>query len=452
VLNLTNMTDDKTIAFRSENVTFTAYWTYNGGLARLLVSNNLDFTNCNYLTTTGCLCASSTTTSENTSCQYTIQHEDPIDFVWYGRVCGASECTDVIREYNFSGMTSPSSMHIATFNATSGLTGIMTGTEADDTNYTRIASSDDVRWNYSTSKLGVYEWIKFDYNLNISPNSINYMHIFLEGFGALIQSSPPPDGIALYVWKDDTEWLLLDSHFTAATDRVVEKKFYETVDYSDYVNDTTHRLNVLVYSTKASAGEQSETVRVDYTFINLTIGGGFRISSTVQYALTVNNSLNYYVHVPFQGGYDDHSASFGSGITYTNLDHFYIASYGPGTLTALATSIANYISVASGALSNNHTVTISQNITPQKKVFLVLAEGDWHQAEKRADMIESGGFLNKIKPRFGFGLGQAYPLKILLNYTNLDIRNSIVLQRGRQELVIDYNDTTSDNRPALFIK
>ncbi|MBU0530355.1 MAG: hypothetical protein ABIH52_03530 [Candidatus Aenigmatarchaeota archaeon] len=167
-----------------------------------------------------------------------------------------------------------------------------------------------------------------------------------------------------------------------------------------------------------------------------------------QVRLTLNNT-DANVYIPSSGVGETSSSLLGTGTNYTTPTSFYLASYLGNILTGLVTSGGNRLFVSN--TTSTHTLMISQNITPRKVIFLTLTQGGWEDVDKRISLIKTGSFLSKISPTFGFGLGTLYPIKILINYTQIDIRGDIILKRGLHEFKIDYNDTTSDNRPAPFI-
>ncbi|NIO23326.1 MAG: hypothetical protein GTN38_04865 [Candidatus Aenigmarchaeota archaeon] len=52
-------------------------------------------------------------------------------------------------------------------------------------------------------------------------------------------------------------------------------------------------------------------------------------------------------------------------------------------------------------------------------------------------MIEKGEFLSHISPTFSYGLGNKYPLKIMLSYDNIDINDTLSVGRGYGRISIE---------------
>ncbi|MFQ5648025.1 MAG: hypothetical protein ACE5FW_02205, partial [Candidatus Aenigmatarchaeota archaeon] len=90
--------------------------------------------------------------------------------------------------------------------------------------------------------------------------------------------------------------------------------------------------------------------------------------------------------------------------------------------------------------SQGHTLTLVQRLT-NSRAFLVLSEGDQTAIHTRMPLIEAYGFLGSISPTFGYGLGAIHPIKLLLDYADLDVQGSLKLQPGEHELVLESNRT-----------
>lgn len=446
-LNFTNVTDDGESFKIDETVTFTGYWS-SFGSTRLLVADTTGFSNCDFTTQTGCMCFSASTTSNTSTCSYKVKKTDPGNFTWFGRMCTSSECTDVVKEYNFSGITNPSSTHIA-YEGDSALkppTSLHTGTELPTANYTNISASDDARAVYSTAGGLVYEYQRFAFLIDVPANSINFINVTHEGYGT---ANCGINGLELYLWDSSGSWSFQDIHLSATSDDIVQKEMYQGYNYSEFLNETDNYINSLVIVRNTRTGSCG-TVYTDQAKVVLHVGGYFLLSITnYQVTLTLNNS-DPNVYVPAASVGETQASQLGTGTKYTSPDSFYLASYLGNVLTGLVTSFGEYIFVSN--TSSSHTLKISQNVTPHRSIFLTLTQGDYRDIDKRMGIIKTADFLTNVKPTFGYGLGSLYPIKIIRNYTEIDIRGNSILQKGKREIVIDYNDTTSDNKPALFIK
>jgi len=474
-LTLLNVSDSVVSMLPGGDVTFTAYWDYADTDAVIfLVDDTIGFTNCDYYTQTGCLCAASPSTTNTSTCQYTASG-DIGNITWYGRVCTLDNaCTDVYIEYNYSGVFNPGCPPDCVGNASEGhriftTTGTVlpptvwiTGSQITTENYTKIAESDNTLWHYDPYVANEFEIVRFRILANtsttsmLSPTSINYMRISHEGYGSTEECDS--DGLYLYVWNVTSasweEYVDVHSGGGYGAQRFLLEELDHTANYSDYINQSDGHINFIVttknhsldYQPPCGAGESS--IFTDHAFVNLTIGGNFEVVARDFQIILELNSTDPNVYIPGVG--EVSAGSLGSGTDYTSPTHYYLASYIGNALTALVTHTGKDLFVSNE--TDNHTIQVSQRLQPIKPVFITFTPGDWNDVEKRMSLIEVGDFLDKITPTFGFGLGNLYPIKIILEYTNLDIRNHLELRRGTHDLVIDYNDTTSDNKPALFIK
>ncbi len=131
-----------------------------------------------------------------------------------------------------------------------------------------------------------------------------------------------------------------------------------------------------------------------------------------------------------------------SGLTtsdYASPDHQYIASYsgGPsGSLEALVFSQLNPISVFTEKNADTYAIGTRQRFSGSM-VLLVFSKGDWKAVNNRIGSVESGEFFASSEPSFGFGLGKAYPLKVVLSYSNLNITRDLALWKGYNRLAVE---------------
>jgi len=168
-------------------------------------------------------------------------------------------------------------------------------------------------------------------------------------------------------------------------------------------------------------------------------------AATFSVRLNINNTDNM-VYIPGVG--ETGSDNLGSDTIYTNPPHFYIASYLNNILTGLVAARGSALVVNTGIL--NHSIEIRQDIK-NSRVFLTFTKGGWQIIDKNINLIEAGEFLSCITPSFAFGLGNFYPIKLLLSYMDIDITGDMVLQRGEHRLIIE-NTGTSGNRPVVNIR
>ncbi|MCP3681918.1 MAG: hypothetical protein GY861_04435 [bacterium] len=90
---LYSVSDDAETVSIGDNVTFSATWVDEGNTVKLLVSNDSEFSECNYTHTTGCMCSSPGETNNISSCSYEVQNNDGL-LRWYAQLCDIQyDCT-----------------------------------------------------------------------------------------------------------------------------------------------------------------------------------------------------------------------------------------------------------------------------------------------------------------------------------------------------------------------
>ncbi|MFH1978195.1 MAG: hypothetical protein ABIJ92_02630, partial [Candidatus Aenigmatarchaeota archaeon] len=152
-----------------------------------------------------------------------------------------------------------------------------------------------------------------------------------------------------------------------------------------------------------------------------------------QIVLNINNT-NALVYVPGTGVLN--SNDLGTGLNYTNHTRSYVASYSGDVLTGLVASSVEKLTASNTA--GYHSIGIQRNMT-HTKILLPFTRGDWGGIENRMNLIESGDFFLEITPTFGFGLGLKYPIKLLLKYSDVNIQNDLILNKGIHKLAIESN-------------
>jgi hypothetical protein len=165
----------------------------------------------------------------------------------------------------------------------------------------------------------------------------------------------------------------------------------------------------------------------------------------LQVDLTLN-TMNNTIYVPSIG--ELNSSSVVPAI-YVNLLHFFVASYHGNALIGLVPFGSKPISVGLNKNEYSHTIRVEQELE-NSNVFLVFSSGDWRNINKRMDLVESGKFLSEISPSFSFGLGVYHPIKIILEYANINIAKGLVLQRGAHNIAIESNGTVSGVPSVVF--
>lgn len=160
--------------------------------------------------------------------------------------------------------------------------------------------------------------------------------------------------------------------------------------------------------------------------------------------VTINNTDNR-VFIPGVGERD--SRDLGD-ITLYNPPHFYLASYLNNVLTGLVAAKGEYIRAYNSTA--NHTLEITQEIQ-RSRIFLVFSEGDYRNIDKNIGLIEQEDFLSQISPSFAYGLGVLSPIKVVLEYPDIDLVGGFSLRRGDYKLLINYQGV-SGNKPVVGIR
>ena len=174
------------------------------------------------------------------------------------------------------------------------------------------------------------------------------------------------------------------------------------------------------------------------------MSAGLVQAQTLNVKLTINNVQND-VYMPGTG--EIASDSLGPGTTYSNLDHFYIASYFNNLLYALVGRTGNNVRASNDLTS--HNITFNQNLQGSK-VFLGFTKGDYNNIESVISSIEDGTFFLEIAPSFSFGIGYLNPVKVLLAYTDINLTGDVRLHSGFRKLTVS-NMGFMNGKPVVEI-
>jgi hypothetical protein len=164
---------------------------------------------------------------------------------------------------------------------------------------------------------------------------------------------------------------------------------------------------------------------------------------TIQIRLSINNTSNT-VYIPGVG--ETPSGGLGPA-TYEDPPHYYLASYSGSYLTGLVAAVGNSLSVSSAP--GHHTLEMDQD--EGGKALLVFSQGYWDSIEKVILSVENGKFLGYPSPSFGFGLGDYYPVAVMLSYPDIDIEGTLDQSKGSLKLAIE-NTGVSGEKPVVRIR
>ncbi|RLI97483.1 MAG: hypothetical protein DRO99_02970 [Candidatus Aenigmatarchaeota archaeon] len=99
---------------------------------------------------------------------------------------------------------------------------------------------------------------------------------------------------------------------------------------------------------------------------------------------------------------------------------------------------------------NAKNIIMSQRIKGSK-VLLAFVSGTTLDIDNRMQSIGSGRFLGLASPTFASGLGATHVVKVLLNYTGMDVVSDLILQEGRHNLMIE-NTGKSGGRQMIKVR
>ncbi|MBI4176346.1 MAG: hypothetical protein HY518_04015 [Candidatus Aenigmarchaeota archaeon] len=128
--------------------------------------------------------------------------------------------------------------------------------------------------------------------------------------------------------------------------------------------------------------------------------------------------------------------------------HYYVASYYNNVLWGLAASKGSSVGISEAG--SDQTVNIRQNLQGSR-VFLVFSKGDYKNIEKNIGLVESGAFLLQNVPSFAFGSIQFLPVKILLDYQDIDLSGDFTLQSGTFQIILS-NEGLTGTKPLVRLR
>jgi parallel beta-helix repeat protein len=153
---------------------------------------------------------------------------------------------------------------------------------------------------------------------------------------------------------------------------------------------------------------------------------------TMQIKLVLNNTSDN-IYIPGTG-----EISFASLSTseYSTPNKYYAASYSNNVLKGVVFSYMSPLSVITEKGSSIYGIGTSQRMS-NSEAFIVLSKGNWRNINNRIESIESNDFLLEPEPSFSYGTGGEYPLKLLLDYSNIDINKTLKIERGFSKLTVE---------------
>lgn len=151
---------------------------------------------------------------------------------------------------------------------------------------------------------------------------------------------------------------------------------------------------------------------------------------SMEIKLTINGTTNS-VYIPSIGA----RAANNLGVAATEPGDFHISSYGSDIMKGLVFFYQNAYSLSATNTPENHTLLMNVSMK-NSNVFLVFSKGDWTSINKHIDLLETGMFLMKPLPSFGYGLGKKSWISIMLGHAGIDIQGNSISREGKRSMVI----------------
>ena len=163
----------------------------------------------------------------------------------------------------------------------------------------------------------------------------------------------------------------------------------------------------------------------------------------------VLNSTGAKIYIP-SSGVGEKTFSTLTPSVYMTPNDFYMASYISNVLSAIVSISESSISTFTEKDASTYALGLNNGFS-NSGVLLALTKGNWINIDKRMQLIESQEFLSQISPTFAFGLGNAHPLKIVIEYSNLDINRTQKIGRGYNRIIVEKKGTYQ-NKAVIDIR
>jgi len=236
--------------------------------------------------------------------------------------------------------------------------------------------------------------------------------------------------------------------------------YHTTLNCSLYISGSAYGYNSsTVNATQTNITANRSLADDAYTwYVNCTdVEGNYGLSGSRTMVINMTHNIQLVIQISgtsgrvYIPGTGDSASLSLSNATYSSLARSYIASYMNSVLKALVFVERDFVSLStarSGA--DMHSIGLDMKLDGAH-ALLAFTRGDWNSVENRIREIESGKFFSYASPTFGFGLGNIYAIKLLLDYTDIQIAGNLMLQSGRQGLTFAYNGTTADNKQRILV-
>jgi len=157
---------------------------------------------------------------------------------------------------------------------------------------------------------------------------------------------------------------------------------------------------------------------------------------TLQIKLVLNSTPDS-IYVPGTG-----ETPFASLVTdeYALPDHYYIASSSNDALKAVVFAQLSPISVFTEKGASDYAMGASQRYA-SSLAFLVFSKGRWTTVNNRIAAVEKNEFLLSPEPSFGFGLGTAYRMKVIIENSMINLNKTVAVPKGYSTMIIEKKGT-----------
>ncbi len=232
----------------------------------------------------------------------------------------------------------------------------------------------------------------------------------------------------------------------------------------NHANNATYSLNGAANTTFSNGSELTSAEGANTLLVNVWDEAGNFNWSQISYTylpppklnffglnLTVNRTVNN-VAVPGSFAGPVNASTLFTKLVSNHTFNF-LTSYLGEPQAALVSSVASATTLFLANTSGNHTIGLNQsaNNLTSTQLFLVFTRGDQRSIQEQMERVKARSFLSAITPSFGYGLGAAAPLKLLLNYTDVNVVSNLTLGKGASRLVIT-NTGEADDRQNVTVE
>ncbi|MCD6590689.1 MAG: right-handed parallel beta-helix repeat-containing protein [Candidatus Aenigmarchaeota archaeon] len=169
------------------------------------------------------------------------------------------------------------------------------------------------------------------------------------------------------------------------------------------------------------------------------------VSSLTMQIKFILNSTNDNIYIPGTGELTFQGLTSNEYIT----NHYYISSYSNDLLKSIVFSSGTPLSLITERMTNKFAIGINEWYY-NSMIFVVFSKGDWRNIDNKIHKIETMKFLDYPKPTFSFGLGNEFPVKIII-LGRFNLTRGFRMGRGYARIVIEKTGNDVNGRPLLSV-